>query len=481
MGFIVLLNHNINEKEYSMDYWEMRSILAKIVPRKKVLINQTIGEGLVKEKGRKKNYHEYSILQNRWNKKERLLDKDHINSFVEISIRAPECPMPLNVDVWDGLVCPYNCRYCFANYFRASLYTSFFDNSREIGMRHGSVKEISKKIQGYIAGKGDPSLVKAFKKRIPVRFGIRFEDFLPIERKEKVSYELLSLLHDMRYPVMINTKSPLVAEDAYLNLLANNPAGSAVHMTVLTANETLSKLLDNNSPSAEARFQTAKRLAEAGVRVVMRIEPFGIFLNDGKQAVDDYIGKMKDYGLKHLTFDTYSYSAGGAGTGKAFEAVGIDFHRMFALTSESQWLGSLMLNRFMDYFRSQGMSASTFDFGSIPDNSNNICCEVDTAFYGMAGWNEGNILTAARYVISQAPKKVSWTQFDHYVEEKGGWLSTELQLRVHKYWNMDHDSPYNLSWVRGFKEFGLNAQGDNLWGFDKTWDFREDLFNGLIQ
>ena len=94
--------------------------------------------------------------------------------------------MPFNVDVWDGLICPYNCIYCFANSFRASLYTAFFDNSKTMGLRHCNpdyyIKEMDKMAKYRTMSMKDKrqlsGINKAFALDIPLRMGIRFEDFL---------------------------------------------------------------------------------------------------------------------------------------------------------------------------------------------------------------------------------------------------------------------------------------------------------------
>ena len=67
---------------------------------------------MIKEKGRKGGYHQFDIESKEWVKQERLLNKDEINSFLEISLRAQGCPMPLNIDIFDGLKCPFSCIYC---------------------------------------------------------------------------------------------------------------------------------------------------------------------------------------------------------------------------------------------------------------------------------------------------------------------------------------------------------------------------------
>lgn len=95
-----------------MDYYELRKIVSKLVPRQLLLLRDN-SKGFIKEKGRKKNYHQFNLITQEWEKQERLLNTEEVSSFLEVSLRAQACPMPLNLDVWDGLLCGYGCRYCF--------------------------------------------------------------------------------------------------------------------------------------------------------------------------------------------------------------------------------------------------------------------------------------------------------------------------------------------------------------------------------
>jgi hypothetical protein len=96
-----------------MNYWELRKHVSKIVPRMTQIFSSSRKAEIVREKGRKKNYSQFNLRHGEWRKQERLLNTEEINSFLEISVRAAACPMPFNMDIWDGLICPYNCIYCF--------------------------------------------------------------------------------------------------------------------------------------------------------------------------------------------------------------------------------------------------------------------------------------------------------------------------------------------------------------------------------
>lgn len=466
-----------------MNYYELKSQVAKIIPRMTQLTDRRRHQDAVREKGRKSGYQEFKIDQHEWVRQERLLNLEEINSFAEISCRAAACPMPLNLDVWDGLLCPFNCKYCFANAFRASLYTAFFDNSKTMGFRHCDPNKFKREMDKFMALRGkDPhslkgDLAKAFAMELPVRFGIRFEDFMGEEKKQGVSLELLRYLADNEYPVMINTKSALVGEDEYVDALSSNPAGTAIHVTLISSNQPLLSKIEPGAPSYQARVDAMETLVAVGVRVVARIEPFLPFIADEKEEVQQYIEDMKGIGVQNITFDTYSYSANNPGIRQAFINSGIDWERIFTLGCDSQALGSLLLGKFMELFREEGFSCSTFDMGNAPDNNQSVCCEVGD-FFSNSGFNYGCTVMAARF-IQEANAPVSWSEFKDWVNARGGFLSPILEDEVHHLWNMEGNNAYSHGWARGIGPVGWDQDG-MIWKYDIETDFRKEVLYGAI-
>jgi len=470
-----------------MDYWELRKRVSRIIPRATILASYKKRVEYVKEKGRKKNYSQFNLIHKEWKRQERLLNTEAINSFLEISTRAAACPMPFNMDVWDGLLCPFGCIYCYANSFRASLYTAFFDNSKTLGMRHCSPdyykKELDKmeslRSKSFLEKKELSGIRKAFALEIPIRLGIRFEDFLKNERRAKISLEMLNYLADIEYPVMINTKSDLVGEREYVKALSRNNAGAAVHITSITSDENLIKKLEPGAPSYKRRLEAMKALSSSGVRVVARIEPYLFLINDRKDDVYRYIEDVKKAGVRNITFDTYSYTAGNKGIRQSFLNKGFDFDRLFLAGCDSQPLGSLLLGKFMDLFRREGLSCSTFDMGNVPANDQDICCEVSDWF--KRGFNYGCTVIAARYIKSKEGKAVSWKTFDKYVNSKGGWLNENLKLQVKKMWNLDDGVAYSNKWAVGIFPAGIDEDGI-IWKCTSSnlKDYREKLLEELL-
>lgn len=464
-----------------MDYYELRKIVAKLSGRQGVIIRETT-KGSIREKGRKKNYHQFNLKTQEWDKQERLLNTEEVTSFLEVSLRAQACPMPLNLDTYDGLLCGYGCIYCYADAFRSSLYTSFFDNPRSIGIRHCNPDyyktELDKlfKYRGKSVSNADEK-IKAISLDIPMRFGIRFEDFLPVEANRGISLTMLRYLAENDYPLMINTKSDLVGKDDYVKAMVDNRAGAAVHLTMISSDDSLNKDLEPGAPPFEKRLWACKQLVSAGVRVVARIEPFMVFINDEPEHVKEYIETITEAGIKHVTFDTYSYSAKNPTIRKAFTRKGYDFERMFTLMSDCQWLGSLLLGKFMDLFREQGIKCSTFDMGNVPTNDDHICCNVGDWFKG--GWNLGSIVSMVRFIMD-SPVPVGWNDYYEYVQRNGGFLSQNLEKEVKGLWNLYGNQAYFPDWAPFILPAGIDQHG-RRWYYDKNApDFREEMLEVYI-
>jgi len=469
-----------------MNYYELRKAVAQVIPHSHRITGERMRVRAVKEKGRKSGYAEYKLSQQEWVKQERLLNVDEVSSFIEVSCRAQACPMPLNIDIWDGLICPYNCCYCFANSFRASLYTAFFDNSKTMGMRHCNTAKYKKDLDKlFLQYRGKNShdinnpVAKAIAIGIPIRFGIRFEDFLKQEEKSGVSLEMLKYLAKCKYPLMVNTKSVLIGHEEYVHALSHNKGKTAVHITLISSNNGLLKALEPGAPSYEDRIGAMKNLVSAGVRVVARIEPWMPFVNDDPDHTEKYMQDLKDIGVKHLTFDTYSYSANNPGIAQAFRNLNMDWDRIFSMGCESQGFGSILLGYYMKLWQDKGFHCSTFDMGNMPTNSQSICCEVGDLFETTGGFNYGCTVMAARYIIGKKGSSVSWGEFCAHVNKHGGFLSKALKDEVLLLWDFLGKDAYSHGWSAGMEIDGCDENGHMVWKYNSDLDFRQDLLKGV--
>jgi len=147
---------------------------------------------------------------------------------------------------------------------------------------------------------------------------------------------------------------------------------------------------------------------------------------------------------------------------------------MFLLSSDSQWLSSLLLGKFMEYFRSKGLQVSTFDQGNVPDNDDWICCSVGDWFEGGFNWGSGVI--AIKFVQSRKNKPTRWSDFESFVIEKGGWLSSSLRAEVKLLWDGIGNAAWPIYWGKGIIPIGHDQNG-MIWKYDFDFDFREYFLN----
>jgi len=182
-------------KEFQdLDYFELRKLVSKIIPRLTTLPGSD--KHKLKEKGRKSNYRQFNIVDNSMNKIERLLDSENINSFAEVSLRAQSCPMPLNLDSWDGLTCPYRCKYCFPAGTKILMVDGTEKNIERVreGERVMSFNEVTGNIEPAIV---EEKLVRDTK-----------DDFIEIETESGISLSMTP-----EHPVFIRNKGWVKAED----------------------------------------------------------------------------------------------------------------------------------------------------------------------------------------------------------------------------------------------------------------------------
>ncbi len=238
----------------------------------------------------------------------------------------------------------------------------------------------------------------------------------------------------------------------------------------------VSKRMKRGAPEYEKRLRACRTLSFAGVRVVARIEPYLFLLTDDPDDVHQYMEDMWEAGVRHITFDTYSYTGKDQGIRQSFMNAGYDFDRIFLAGCDSQPLGSLLLGKFMELFRERGFSCSTFDMGNAPDNNDSVCCEVGDWFEG--GFSYGCTVMAARFITSRKGQHTSWSDFEAWVDEHGGFLSPDLKHEVHLLWNLGGNVAYSHRWSRGLTAVGRD-EGGILWTYNDD-DYRETLIEELL-
>jgi len=107
----------------------------------------------------------------------------------------------------------------------------------------------------------------------PITLGANTDPYQPIERRMRVTREILEVLARCRHPVTIITKGALVLRDLDLlvDLAKDGLAGVGVSVTTLDVE--LKRVMEPQAASPHARLEAVRRLNEAGVPTGVMVAP----------------------------------------------------------------------------------------------------------------------------------------------------------------------------------------------------------------
>ncbi|MBN2426852.1 MAG: radical SAM protein [Deltaproteobacteria bacterium] len=169
--------------------------------------------------------------------------------------------------------CQHACSYCYARFMKRfsghkEPWGEFVDV--KINAPDLLLKEIKKKRRGdvWLSGVCDP--------------------YQPLEKKYQLTRKCLELLIQNNWPVIIQTRSPLVLRDLdILNKTENLQAG----LTITSANDEIRKIFEPQAPPIKDRLRAVEQLHRHGIRTYVMIAPI---LPEAEDLIGSLEGKV-DY------------------------------------------------------------------------------------------------------------------------------------------------------------------------------------------
>lgn len=162
-----------------------------------------------------------------------------------------KCHYPTRLDTY-GCGCAHDCKYCYAK----SL-LSFRGFWKPYNPKVANISEMEK-------------IIAKLPKNSIVRLGGMTDCFQPAEVRYKATYETIKLLNKYRIGYLIVTKSNLVANDEYIEILDKELAH--IQITVTTLDDELS-LAYEKAPVPSKRIEAILKLQELGYDVAIRLSP----------------------------------------------------------------------------------------------------------------------------------------------------------------------------------------------------------------
>ncbi len=173
-----------------------------------------------------------------------------------------------------GRGCVHNCAYCYA---KAYLHQHKFWN--EPMPFPVDIADIRKTLATIFETDRPHKLRGVIGRRIPLRIGSMSDSFMWMDKKYRVTYELLKLLKYYRYPYLVFTRSDLVADDEYMAVL--DPKLASIQMSISSTNEQLTRLIEPGAPSPKRRLEALQKLQNNGFWTTVRINPLFPIYPDG--------------------------------------------------------------------------------------------------------------------------------------------------------------------------------------------------------
>ena len=184
-----------------------------------------------------------------------------------------KCHYAFEIDTY-GRGCIHNCNYCYA---------------KEILTRHGywnspqpfplNMSEIRKVFYTVFETDKKSKWREIMEQKIPLRIGSMSDSFMWMDRKYKVTQELLKILKFYNYPNIIFTRSDLIAHDDYIELMDSDL--TSIQFSMCGTNEKITRIIEPGSPSIARRLTALEKLNEEGFWTTVRLNPLFPVYPDG--------------------------------------------------------------------------------------------------------------------------------------------------------------------------------------------------------
>jgi DNA repair photolyase len=184
--------------------------------------------------------------------------------------------------------CQFGCIYCYATFTSRFVNEPRADWGSYVYVKTNAVELARKQLE-----KWPPA-----KKEAVIMFSSVTDPYQGIEHKYRLTRGVLQALVDAHYPgkVTILTKSPLVLRDVDLLERLNAEAG----LTITTADDQLSRLLEVTAPLASRRLETLQALGQRGVRTYAFVGPLLPHFRYQPELLDELLGKIAAAGVHEV-------------------------------------------------------------------------------------------------------------------------------------------------------------------------------------
>ena len=178
--------------------------------------------------------------------------------------------------------CTHGCIYCDS---RSEVYNMDHD-FEDIEVKQNSLELLKKELI-----KRTPSMIGT---------GAMTDPYVPLESHLKYLRRALEMIYKYGFGLTCITKSDLVLRDLDLLLKINEKSKAVVQMTLTTADDELSSILEPNVCTTSRRVEVLKKLGDAGIPTIVWLCPILPYINDTEENINRIIDYCIEANVKGI-------------------------------------------------------------------------------------------------------------------------------------------------------------------------------------
>ncbi|MBK9176661.1 MAG: PA0069 family radical SAM protein [Flavobacteriales bacterium] len=184
-------------------------------------------------------------------------------------VESPDLPFVHSLNPYQG--CEHGCAYCYARPTHEYWgYSAGLDFEQVIIVKRNAPELLEKQLR-------NPRWAVE-----PISISGATDPYQPIERKERITRQLLEVALAFKQPVSVITKNALVLRDLDLLEALASQGLAMVAISVTTLNEDLRRVLEPRTSSIANRLRAIGALRDAGVPVMAMLAPIIPALNESE-------------------------------------------------------------------------------------------------------------------------------------------------------------------------------------------------------
>ena len=257
------------------------------------------------------------------------------------------------------------CWYCFCG----DLWAIFGNDFTQV--KTGNLEKIRKDLTLAFSEKPCNETLMMLRKGHPVKIGSKSENFQQMESEKRITFEALKLLKEYSLPIIVETKSSLIANPEYFSLLTSLPKLYLIE-SLLAGSESVRNLFEPTIAPLDERLKILETFHNSGIFTSTKIEPLMPGINDSEEDLKELAEKLKGKvdSISFYNYRTSNYSR----ARKTFAEHGLDWDKMGRLNWNNDYLFEMEKRAFKIFREVFGIVACA-DWVNIGlENSVPNCC-----------------------------------------------------------------------------------------------------------